>query len=510
MEVANRVIKNTLFLYSKMIITVFSSLYTTRLVLNSLGANDFGIFTLVAGLITMLVFLNSAMTMTSQRFMSYHQGKNDLNEQKSIFSISIIFHVIIGFFLVIVLESLFFPLFEYVLKIDETRIEVAKIIYHFAVFSIFFTILSVPFDAVINSHENMFLVALLGIVESFLKLGVAFYITVYNDDKLYMYGLLMMLIVLVLYLSKLIYCIKNYTEVNFSPKKYYNKKLSKEMISFASYSLLGSASTIISSYGQNPLLNMFFGTVVNAAHGIVLQINGQLNAFANTMLKALNPVIDKSEGSGNREMMLKTSFIGIKFSFYLLVLFYITVLLEMPIIFNFWLVDVPPYTLIFCKLLLIRNLIEQLYIPLYSSIAAVGNIKKFQLYNSILSIFPLPFTYFLFKLDYEAYTLYIIFLLYSFFQGIIYVFFAYKVCDLNIKNYLNDIVFKNLLIFIFVIIISFIPHYYLEEGIIRVLLVFITSVLSILLLVWNIGLELIEKEYIFQIVEKLKAKFIKK
>lgn len=509
MEVTNRIIKNTLFLYGKMFITVFSSLYTTRLILNSLGINDFGIFSLVSGLITMLVFLNSAMTMTTQRFMSYHEGKGEIDEQKSIFNISVSLHVFLGIILVIFLESISYFLFEYILKIDENRIEVAKIIYHFAVLSTFFTVLSVPFDAAINSHENMRLVAILGIVESILKLIIAFYITTYNDDKLLMYGFLMMFVVLILFIVKLIYCKKKYEEIEFSPKKFFDKNLYKKMLSFASYSLLGSFSTITLHYGQGPLLNMFFGTVLNASQGIVIQVSGQLNAFAITMLKALNPVIDKSEGSGNREMMIKTSFTGIKFSFYLLILFYIPVLLEMPIIFDFWLVEVPPFTIIFCKLLLVRNLIEQLYYTFHSSIMAIGDIKKFQIYNSLVSILPLPITYYFFYIGYPPYTIFVIYLIYSLFQGSVYLYFVKKICNISLLEYFNDVVLKTVIPFIIIFMISYIPHYFIVDDLYRFLCVGFTSVFTFGITIWLIGLNSIEKTYLVALYLKLKSRFCK-
>jgi Na+-driven multidrug efflux pump len=420
-----------------------------------------------------------------------------------------VFHILVSIFLFLFLEAIINPLFEHILRIDESRIETAKIIYHFAVFSIFLTILSVPFDAVINSHENMFLVAILGIIESVLKLFVALYITIYHNDKLYMYGFLMMMIVLILFTSKLIYCKKKYLEVNFNLKKYYNKELSKKMFSFASYSLLGSASTITLHYGQGPLLNMFFGTIVNAAQGITVQISGQLNAFAVTMLKALNPIIDKSEGSGDREMMIKTSFVGIKFSFYLLILFYIPVLLEMDTIFNFWLVDVPVYTVIFCKLLLIRNLIEQLYYTLHSSISSVGDIKSFQIYNFIVSILPLPVTYYFFYIGYPAYIIYVIYLIYSLFQGAIYLYFAKKVCNLKLADYLNDVILKTILPFLIIISISYIPHYFITDDLYRFLGVGFISLIVFTITIWVIGLDTTEKNYILALYIKLKSRFSK-
>ncbi len=502
MQAANRVIKNTLFLYAKMFITVFSSLYTTRLILDALGINDFGIFNLVAGLISMMIFLNAAMTAASQRFMSFHKGKGDDSEQKSIFVVSFLIHVLIAVITVIILESISFYLFDNILKINEDRIEVAKIIYHFAVLSTFFTILSVPYDAVINSHENMLFVAILGIIESFLKLGIAIFITTYAADKLLMYGFLMSMIIFVNFLIKLSYSFKKYEEVNFSIKTNFQYPIMKKMLHFASYSFLGSFTSIINNYAQAPLLNMFFGTIVNAAQGIVGQVSGQLGAFAQMMMQALNPLIAKSEGAGNREMMLKASFTGAKFAFFLLIFFYIPLFFEMDTVLDFWLVEIPPFTLIFCKLLLIRNLIEQLYLTLYSSIAATGDIKNFQIYSSIITIFPLAISFMLFKMNFEAYVLYIVNITYSFIYGLTVLYFAKKVCGLSLTSYFKEVVFKAILSLVLISAIVFIFYFIFHSSNYRWVFTFTSSFLGFIFVIYNFGLSNLEREFIKKFINK--------
>lgn len=506
MKQANKVIKNTFFLYGKMAITVFSSLYTTRLVLNALGADDFGIFVLVAGIISMLVFLNSAMTVSSQRFMSYAKGKEDLFEEKSVFNISIILHIIVAFLIVGLLEAVGPYLFDNILKIELDRLEAAKIIYQFMILSTFFTVLSVPYDAVINANEDMLFVALVGIFESFSKLGIAFYITTDTGDKLITYGYLIALIVVITMFVKIFYGHRNYMEVEIRFKKYFNKKLFKKMYSFAGYSLLGISTQMLSSYGQGIVLNMFFGTVVNAAYGIVAQINGQVSVFAFTMLKALNPMITKSEGAGNRKLMLDASFIGMRMAFYLLMLFCIPLILEMKTIFDYWLVSVPKYTIIFGILLLFRSMFEQLYVTLYTSILSVGNIKHFQVYNSILSLLPLPIVYIFFKNGYDAPTLYIVFLFYSLFQAIIYIYFAKKECGMSIKHYFKEVIVKSIIPFIIIFTIASITHFMIENVMLRLISVFAVNFIVYIFVIWMIGLNKVEKEFIMQTTLKIKNK----
>ncbi len=507
MQAANRVIKNTMFLYARMGITIFSSLYATRLILSALGVSDFGIFNLVGGLITMLIFLNAAMTQASQRFMSHAHGKGDNTEQRSIFNISLVLHFTIALLAVLLLESLGPFLFDGLLKIDPDRIDAAKTIYQFMIVSTFFIIISVPYNAVINANEDMLFVAILGIFESLLKLGIAIYITQSLGDKLIVFGLLMALLSMIIMFIKSFYSHKKYEDVRINIRKYFDKALFKDMISFTGYTLIGQSTSIITGYGQGFILNIFFGTIVNAAQGVVGQVSGQLGAFAGTMLKALNPMITKSEGAGNRQLMLNASFAGSKISFFLLIFFYIPVILEMPTIFNYWLVEVPEYTIVFCTLLLLRNLIEQLYITLYSSIASVGNIKHFQIYNAILNIFPLPIIYMLFSFGFSPVALYVVFIFYSIFQGSLYLFFAKRECGMSIKSYFEEVIAKSLLTLFAITLIVLVPYFLVEVEPYRLLSVVVVNIFAFLFVVWFIGLSKIEKDFIRQLVKRKKGIF---
>jgi len=502
-QAAGKVVINTFYLYMRMAITVFSSLYTTRLILNALGANDFGLFGLIAGLIAMLTFLNSAMMSASQRFMSFAKGKNDVHEEKSVFNISVVLHVSIGIFLALALASLTPLLFSGILNINPARIDTAQMIYHFMILSTFFTILSVPYDAVINAHENMLLVAVLGVFESLLKLAIAFYVTVYEGDKLIIYGFLTALITIILLIIKGIYSHRSYEEATINFKKYFDKHLFKKMTGFASYTLLGISAQMIANYGSGIILNIFFGTVVNAAQGIVVQITGQLGAFARTMLTALNPMIAKSEGTGNRKLMLNASFAGSKISFFLLIFFYIPVLFEMPFIFKSWLVNVPEYTIIFSTIQMVRNLIEQLYVTLYASISSVGNIRNFQIVNAVLSLLPLPLSYVLFDYGYPPQTIYLIFALYAVAQGGIYLYYARHECGMSLLAYWNEVIVKACVPLIMILMAVAIPHFIVTNDLYRFISVSAVHLIVFSLTIWFIGLSRTEKDFVMQFVNRV-------
>lgn len=488
MEAAKRVALNTGILYARMGVTVLISLYSTRLILNALGAKDFGLFNLVGGLILMLGFLNTSMAGATQRFMSYAHGQGSIDKVKQIFNVSMMMHLAIAVVLAIVLQAAKFFFFKYFLNISPERIESAKIVYEFVVFSTLITVISVPYDAIINARENMLLFAVIGITESILRLITAVLITISTSDKLVMYGLLMACISFLLLIMKACYCSRSYGECKIEIKGNMDKRLMRQMTGFAGWSFLGSTTSIIANYGQGVVMNTFFGTAVNAAQGIANQASGQLGVFASTMLKALNPLIDKSEGSGNRNLMISASMMGSKLSFFLLMFLFVPVLIEMPYILNIWLKDVPLNAEIFCQLLLVRNLIEQLFITLVSSIAAVGKIRKFQMVASFLAFFPLVISYALYTLGYPAYTLYVIFIIYSILASLNILYFARKTCGLSLKIFCNDVILRCVICFGVSMSISLIPHYIFSQGLVRLILVSIVSLFCFIVAVWNIGI----------------------
>ena len=339
MQAATKVFFNTGVLYLRMLLTVGISLYTTRLVLNALGVDDFGIYNLIAGIITMLSFLNTAMAVSTQRYLSFYQGRKDKGMQKMVFANSFLLHILIGLSVVILLEAIGVFLFDGFLNIPGDRIEVARIIYHFMSLTVFFTIVAVPFSGSLYAHENILWVAIVTIIEVLLKLGIAILLYTINFDKLIFYGFTMAAVSIVSLLLYMIFCMKKYEECSLKVRRFYDKSLMKELSSFAGWNLFGAICGVGRSQGLAVILNLFFGTIVNAAYAIANQISGQLNFFSATMLRALNPQIMKSEGAGDRERMLRLSMSASKFGFFLLAFIAIPCIFEMPSILKFWLIN---------------------------------------------------------------------------------------------------------------------------------------------------------------------------
>lgn len=507
MTTANRVIKNTGFLYAKTGITMFISLYTTRLILNALGVSDFGIFNIVGGAIAMLGFLNASMTSATQRFMSYAEGEGNKEKQKQIFNISIILHFCIALLLALGLLVAGYFFFNGVLNIPNSRVEAAKVVYTSLIISTVFTVMSVPYDAVLNARENMKYFSIVGIIESVLKLVVALAVVYLAGDKLMLYGIMMAVIPLIIMVILRTYCYRNYDECIVSPKKYWNKKLMKEMTSFAGWSLLGTLSGVFSQYGLSIVLNNFFGTILNAAQGIANQISGQLMVFSNTMLMAVNPIIAKSEGSGNSDNMIRTSLLGSKLAFYLLSLFAIPFIIEAPYILNIWLKNVPEWAVVFSRLQLIRSLIEQTTIMMGIAISAKGDIRAYLKVKSFLNILPIVLTTLFFYYHFPPYYLYVPWIIFGgIFGGAVSVYYAVIKCGLKAADFYKKVLIPCMGVAVIMVLTGTMMQYLFEASFVRLILVILGTSLTFFFSVYFVFLDKDEKVLVGTLLQFLKNK----
>lgn len=445
MSTGNRIIKNTGYLYAKMGITMFISLYTTRLILNSLGASDFGIFNIVGGAIAMLSFLNGAMAGATQRYISYAEGKGDEEGKKRIFNSTIILHVGISLVVAAALELLALVFFNGVLNIPEDRLYAAKFIYHCAVIAMMFSIQAVPFEALINAHENMLYFAVIGILESLMKLAVAFVVVYCMADKLIVYGILMALISLIMRIIMGCYCRKRYSECSFRPKKYIRGPLVKEMGVFAFWNATSSVASILSTYGVSVVLNHFFGTIVNAAQGITNQISGQFGSLSGHARKSLNPIIVKSAGAENYDMMYKATLWGNKVLFFLSSSIFLAILANLDDFLHLWLKQIPEYTHIFVTLYLIVNMLNTLATCFPVAISAIGKIRNYQICMTCIEFAPLVGSIVAFAYGQPPYFYYILMISVTALSVCFRCYFAHSVCGFRIRQIVVDNILRSAL-----------------------------------------------------------------
>ena len=504
MSTSTRVIKNTSFLYIKMFITMFVSLYTTRLILASLGAPDFGIFNVIGGAIVMLGFLNSTMANATQRFMSYAEGEGQIERKRTIFNISMVLHCVIAIITILLLLIAMFPLFNGIFNIDSERIYAAKIIYYSLIFSTVLTIINVPYDAVMNAHENMLYYSIVGIFEALLRLGIAFVCVYTTYDKLIVYGILMACIPLITLSIMKVYCHKHYDECVLSPRRYWDSAQMGQIADFFGWNFLTAISSLFTAQGIGIVLNHFFGTVLNAAQGIAAQVNGALSLFSGNMMKALNPVITKRAGSGDIVAMNHITLEGCKFSTLLTMFFGIPLSLEINYILALWLKEVPDWAAIFVVLLIVQTIILQMANSAATAVYAQGDIKYYAIWKSIMNILPVIIVWLAFHYGGSPIWLYIpMIIVWAIGGNIVIIYYANRKCGLNVQDFIYIVIFPLVSVSVFMISFGLVPVLLFEESFVRLSLTCVITTLGMIISGWLFAINREEKDLLFSAFSKI-------
>ncbi len=464
MKAANKVIINTAILYGNMIITAAIALISTRWVLESLGETDYGIYSLVGGIIAMFSFLNVAMSAATQRFLSYSIGKGDKEIMLDTFKCSVILHLIIGIIVFGIFEIMGDYFMHNHLNIPSDRMDSAMITLHCLSVSTFFNILTVPYQALLNAKENMLVIALINIFDSFIKLGIAIYLLKYIGDRLVMYSVLMMCMFICSLLISRIYCWRKYWEVHVQWRKKIDFSLFKRMFSFAGWNFIGSISSLLRNQGLAMLMNSFFGVIVNASYGVATQVNGQAQFFSRTIVRALQPQIVKSKGAGDDERMRRIALTTCKISFLMLSFIIAPLISQISFILSIWLKEVPSNAPIFCSLILSITLISQLKMGLSISIDSVGRIKWFQIVCGGLHFIVIPMAYLLYWLGYSAYWGITVVLIEESVTVVLTSIFAHSLASINLRAYYLKIFIPCIAAVTFLYLFAYISTSFITNG----------------------------------------------
>ena len=390
MSNSSRIAKNTLALYFRQILIMLVSLYTVRVVLNTLGAQDYGIYNVVAGVVVLFSFVNNAMATSVQRFLNFYLGKGETEKTRNVYSASIVIHGIICLIFVVLAESAGLWFVNVKLNIPSERSNAAFWCYQAAVVTTLANIMRVPYNAVIIAYEKMSFFAGLSIVEAVLKLAVVFLLKITSLDKLVFYSFLLAAVSFIILAIYKFYCNKNFKIAHY--RKNQDKGLGKELVSFSGWSLFGAVANVANSQGTNIVLNIFTNVTVNAAMGIANQVNAAVYSFVSNFQTAFNPQLVKNYAVGEKEEFQKLLKRSAKFSFYLLLLIVLPVYVNCSFLISIWLKNVPQYSVGFLRLVLIFSLIEALNGPLWISIQATGKIRAYQIIVGIINILNLPFS----------------------------------------------------------------------------------------------------------------------
>jgi len=500
----HRAVKNILFLYSRLFFSLVFNIFTTRFLLSNLGASDYGIFNLLIGLVLLFSFINSALLVSVQRYLTIAMGEKDYDKLSKIFRISKRIHLVLSIVTLIVIEIFGnFILLNY-LKIPPERIETARNLFHIVVGILFVSILSIPFEALIFANEDFVFDAVSGLFEGLYKLASAILIGFLPFDKLLFYGIFFFLLNVLLFFSRKIFCHYRYKEfiVKNTP---IDLKIAFKLLNFAGWNFFGALCGVLRIQGIAIVLNIFFGTVINAAYGIASQLANQVSSLSINMLKGTNPIILKLEGSGNREKMISTSLKICKYSFFLISFLILPIIFELNIILKIWLKDFPGLTVNLTFLYLLYALISQLTMGLQTVIQATGKIKAYQVVVGTLIILNMPITIFFFKLGFPAQYAIIVMIAIELIASILRIYFVHMIANIKYSLFLEELLYKISIPLFSILSISWIINFLLEESIVRLFISLLTTFTIYPLFIFFFGLDYSEKHALIKKVKSISS-----
>lgn len=498
---SKRLLKNTLFLYLRMLFVMGVGFFTSRVVLDKLGVVDYGIQNVVSGMATMFIFFRSSLANASQRFFCIAHSKNDVISAKSYFCQHQTLYVALAIIVVIFAETIGLWFVMNKLVIPPERLRAALWCYHFFIISLVLTLLSVVYDATLISHENMRIYSYVGVFEGVAKLIIAFLISIAPFDRLIFYAMLTTLVALIIRIFYGVYCKKHYVECRF--RFTFDKQNIKETTAFISWNFIGTAVWSVNNQGIDILLNLFFGPVVNAAKAISSQVNGVITNFSSNFFVSVQPQITKSYTNGDYDYLMKLFYASSKYSFFLLWILCLPVILHTEILLSLWLKNVPEYSSIFTKLILGYSLINILANPPWSVALASGKLKKYICIGSFVFLMSFPIAYILLKNGMSPISVLISNIVVRFVYIWVVLLIIKKYIPLSITKYCKSVVFP----IISVVILSgamclWINNFMKDEGALVSCILGLIDILISIACVFFIGLNKKERYTLYKNIKK--------
>lgn len=499
---SKKLAKNTAFLYLRMTIVMVISLYTSRVVLRTLGILDFGIYNAVGGLVGMFALLSGSIGTTITRFITFALGKDNIQLVKETYSSAINIQLFLSFFLGLLIELIGSWFLNNHMNIPVERMHAANWAFQCSILIFMLNLLNVPFSAILIAYEDMRAFAYIGILEVALKLVIVFMLSVGNFDKLIMYSILFLLTNI---LIRIIYTV--YIKTHFKDCKYIrnnNYSLLKEMMIFAGWNYFGAGGYIMKTQGINLLMNVFFGPIINAARGIATQIENALIQFISSISNAIKPQIIKSYADDKKEYLYNLLCHGSKAMFYLMFIISVPLFYEIELILDLWLVNYPPISIVFIRITIITLLLSSIQDLFSTIILATGKIKKYQIIVGTLNILILPICYILFKLGLEAEWGYWICFGVQILSIVVSVIIPLKMIGLDFTLYFKKTIKPISKVFIIGQIVPLLIYCNFTPGIKRLCLLSLFSILTNFLIIVVFGMSINEKKYT---IHKIKSHF---
>ena len=501
----NRIAKNTLFLYIRMIFVLLVSLYTSRVVLNVLGVSDYGVFNVVAGFVSLFSFLNATLSSSLQRFYNYEGGRNGDEGYVSVYSIGIRVHLLLAGIIFFVLETFGIWYINNVMVLPEGRICAAHYLFQFSIASMMLVIIKIPFNSIIIANERMNFYAVVSIIEAILRLVIVLMLPYIDFDKLLVYGLLQLAVSAIDFLLNVIYAKTQFKYLHLS--RMVDRTLFKNLLNFSGWNLFGTVIFMLKGQGVNLLLNAFFGTIVNAARGVAFQVNSAISGFSSNIVKSFSPQMVSSYAVGNNQRAFNLFKAQSKICYCLILMIATPVIFEIDLLLHLWLgAAVPASSNIFTILVLIDAMICTLNTPVTQIVFATGNIKSYQILTSSINILLLPVCWLFLKLGADAWVVFFITIIISILNQAVALIAMHKVFDYSYKVYINQIALPCLIMTLVVPVIPYFITLAIPDSFGRVLLISFISVIATCGLLYSAFLTPPEKQMVKQYVDKLVKK----
>lgn len=473
---SKRIAKNTLILYMRMLFLMLVSLYTSRVILQALGVDDYGIYNVVGGLVAMFSVLSGSLSAAISRFITFELGRENKGKLNTVFSSAVTIQILLSVVVVLIAEPVGIWFLNEKMVIPADRLFAANYVLQFTIATFVINLISVPYNASIIAHEKMSAFAYISIVEALGKLLIAYLVVISPIDRLIFYALLMFLVSLMLRLIYGIYCKKHFKECVY--RFVFDKKLLKEMFVFSGWNFIGASSGVLRDQGGNIIINLFAGPAVNAARGIAYQVNGAISSFVMNFLTAVNPQITKSYASGDYKYMMTLVFQGSRLSFYMLLFLSLPVLVSTHYILSLWLGIVPEHTVSFVRLVLILAMSESISYTMITAMLATGNIKNYQIVVGGLQLLNLPISYILLRIGFIPETVIYVAIVISQCCFAARVYMLSGMIDLSIMQFMKKVYFNVLLVSCAAAIIPIFLATKLQESFISFIILSVICVIT--------------------------------
>ena len=495
-ENTKRIAKNTLMLYVRMLFSMLVSLYTSRVVLNTLGVEDYGIYNVVGGFVAMFSLISSSLSASVSRFLTFELGRGDMERLKETFSTSLLIHLVLAGIVLVLAETVGIWFLNTQMTIPAERLYAANWVFQASILSFMFGLSSVPYNASITSHERMSAFAYIGILDVVLRLLIVLFIAYapFQFDRLIVYSLLLVFVGMSLQCIYLWYCRKNFEECRF--RLHFNKTCWKEMNAFAGWNLIGCTAVLLKDQGVNILLNLFYGPILNAARGIAGSVNVAVCSFANNFMAALNPQITKSYALGDSEYVVSLIERGSRFSFYIIFIIALPILLETDFVLTLWLKQYPIHSINFVRLALLLSLCDILSNTLITLQLATGKIKNYQLVVGGMYLMNFPLSYFFLKIGFQPEVVYVVALMVAFCCLGLRLVYLNKMTGLIISEFVQRVCLN---VFLVMVVASFMPiliFLQMESSLYRFVIVSVVSLLSSGFTIYYVGCSKNERAFI--------------